>query len=84
MDPIPMWQSIAIAPTDQDVEVAVIDRAGEHPLVFPCRRLADGWVSATTRQRIDIRPTHWRPWNPRPRDNCGEIAASPRLRQNQS
>jgi len=66
MDTIAMWQAVAVAPTDQDVEVAVIDRDGEHPVVFPCRRIADGWVSANTRRRVDIRPTHWRPWTARP------------------
>jgi hypothetical protein len=58
----PMWQAIAIAPVDRDVEVAVIDRDGEHPIVVPCRRTADGWIDALSRRRLDIRPTHWRPW----------------------
>lgn len=58
-----MWQVVDVAPTNQDIEVAVIDRDGEHPVVFPCRRVADGWIVAATRHRIDIRPTHWRPWH---------------------
>ena len=57
-----MWNAVSVVPKDQDLEVAVIDRDGEHSVVFPCRRVADGWIAAATRQRIDIRPTHWRPW----------------------
>jgi hypothetical protein len=57
-----MWHAVGAAPTGQDLEVAVIDRDGEHSVVFPCRRIADGWIVAATRQRLDIRPTHWRPW----------------------
>lgn len=57
-----MWKTIGDAPLDRDVEVAVIDRDGEHPLVFACRRVADGWIAASTHRRLDIRPTHWRPW----------------------
>ena len=57
-----MWQTVAVVPKDQDVEVAVIDRDGEHPVVIPCRRTADGWIDAISRRRLDIRPTHWRPW----------------------
>jgi hypothetical protein len=57
-----MWQAVANAPRNEDVEVAVIDGDGEHSLVVPCRRIADGWVTAASRRRLDIRPTHWRPW----------------------
>jgi hypothetical protein len=57
-----MWQSISSAPFDRDLELAVIDADGEHSLMFPCRRVADGWIKATNKQRIDVRPTHWREW----------------------
>ena len=56
------WQEIAAAPPDRDVEVAVIDKDGEHPLVVPCRRTSGGWIDAVSRRRLDIRPTHWRVW----------------------
>ncbi|MGN6570593.1 MAG: hypothetical protein ACTHLO_04165 [Pseudolabrys sp.] len=59
---IAMWQVITAAPADKDVQVAVIDREGEHPLIAPCRRTSDGWIDAVSRRRLDIRPTHWRPW----------------------
>jgi hypothetical protein len=33
-----MWQSIATAPYDVDLELAVIDQEGAHGLVFACQR----------------------------------------------
>jgi hypothetical protein len=59
---MPDWKEIIAAPDDRDVEVAVIDRDGEHPLVVPCRRTSNGWIDAVSRRHLDIRPTHWRPW----------------------
>jgi hypothetical protein len=57
-----MWQPISIAPVDRDLELAVIDTDGTHALVFPCRRVPDGWRNTSTNKRVDVRPTHWRPW----------------------
>ncbi len=57
-----MWQSIASAPFGVDLELAVVDRDGVHPLVFPCRRALTGWVKAGSRERVDLSPTHWRAW----------------------
>jgi hypothetical protein len=57
-----MWQAITTAPFDSDIELAVIDGEGPHALVFPCRRLAGGWMNAATKERLDVRPTHWREW----------------------
>lgn len=57
-----MWQQISTAPFDRDLELAVIDADGPHPLVFPCRRILNGWMNAATRERLDVRPTHWRVW----------------------
>jgi hypothetical protein len=56
------WKRISNAPFDCDLELAVINYDGTHALVFPCRRIVDGWVKAETRTRIDVRPTHWRHW----------------------
>jgi hypothetical protein len=58
-----MWQSATTAPFDRDLELAVIDYDGPHTLVFPCRRILCGWVKAETTERVDVRPTHWRPWD---------------------
>jgi len=57
-----MWESIASAPFDRELELAVIDRDGPHALVFPCRRVAGGWINARSNDRIDVSPTHWRLW----------------------
>jgi len=58
-----VWQPIATAPFDRDLQLAVIDGDGPHLLVFPCRRILHGWMKAGTQERIDVRPTHWRPWS---------------------
>jgi hypothetical protein len=57
-----MWQPIASAPFDRDLELAVIANDGPHTLVFPCRRVLGGWVNSGTRERINVHPTHWRDW----------------------
>jgi len=58
-----MWQRISTAPFDRDLQLGVIEGEDVHALVFPCRRVADGWVSATTGQRVAVSPTHWRNWD---------------------
>ncbi len=60
-----MWQVISSAPLGFDLELAVIDENGPHALVFPCRRIPGGWMNARTEERLDVRPTHWRPWGER-------------------
>ena len=57
-----MWQPIWTAPFDQDLELAVIDDDGPHPLVFPCRRILEGWMNVETEEHVYVQPTHWRPW----------------------
>jgi hypothetical protein len=56
------WQTIATAPFDRDLELAVIDIDGAHALVFPCRRVLHGWVKAETHSPLNVHPTHWRMW----------------------
>lgn len=58
-----MWLPIHTAPSDIEIELAVIDRDGPHALVFPCRRALRGWIKAETGERIAVHPTHWRPWS---------------------
>nr|WP_245286576.1 hypothetical protein [Bradyrhizobium sp. ARR65] len=58
----PVWQRIASAPYDLDLELAVIDAEDPHALVFPCRRGVPGWVNAETADPVDVHPTHWREW----------------------
>ena len=57
-----MWQQVSTAPFDRDLELAVIDDDGAHALVFPCRRILNGWMKMETKERLDVRPTHWREW----------------------
>ncbi len=58
-----MWQPVSIAPYNQDLELAVINRDGTHTLVFPCRRTLVGWIKSDTRERVEVTPTHWRHWD---------------------
>ena len=57
-----MWQHVSTAPFDRDLELAVIDDDGPHALVFPCRRILNGWMKVETKERLEVRPTHWREW----------------------
>lgn len=57
------WQTVVSAPFDRDLELAVIDCGEAHALVFPCRRILNGWINAETKVRLDLYPTHWREWN---------------------
>lgn len=56
------WLPISIAPSDADLEVCVMDYKEIYALVFPCRKNGAEWIDATTKNRIDIQPTHWRKW----------------------
>jgi len=57
------WRSIATAPFDRDLELAVINYKGTHTFVFPCRRILGGWMKAETNTPIILYPTHWREWH---------------------
>jgi len=59
------WNEIASVPTERDVEVAVIDKSGRHPVGFPCHYKDGAWINARTRKQININPTHWREWKAR-------------------
>jgi hypothetical protein len=57
-----MWKPASNVPFDRDIELAVINGMGTHALAFPCRRILHGWVNAETKEKIEVRPTHWREW----------------------
>ena len=57
------WLPVSIAPADVDLEVCVMDKGGFHALVFPVRKRETDWIDASTKQCVDIAPTHWRPWS---------------------
>ena len=57
------WMKIETAPFNRDIEVAVIEADGEiYAVVFPCRRVAAGWIKAASGNPVEIHPTHWREW----------------------
>jgi hypothetical protein len=56
------WLPISGAPFDRDLELAIIGRDGPHALAFPCRRILGSWINTETKERVDVRPTHWREW----------------------
>lgn len=56
------WQTIATAPFDRIIELALIAGPSPHGLAFPCRRILHGWLNAEAGKRIEVRPTHWRDW----------------------
>ena len=56
------WMPISSAPFDRDLELAVINRDGEHALAFPCRRVLDGWTKKESTEILEVHPTHWRDW----------------------
>lgn len=58
----PAWESIATAPYNRALELAVIEGGRVHPLIFACRRAPDGWVNIMSCERVAVSPTHWRPW----------------------
>ena len=42
------WEKITTAPYGRDLELAVIEEDGVCPLVFACRRAANGWTKVPT------------------------------------
>jgi hypothetical protein len=73
-----LWKEIIKAPSDCDLELAVIDSEGTHALVFACRRQGGVWINAKTQRPIDVSPTHWREWeserSANPVTGCGVAA----------
>ena len=45
-----MWQPVSSAPSDRDLELAVVDKDEHHALVFPCRRISGGWVECRIKE----------------------------------
>ena len=57
------WLPASLAPSDQDLEVCVLDYDGiVHALAFPCNKDGTDWVDARSKKRADPQPTHWRMW----------------------
>lgn len=56
------WLPVSIVPTGRPVEVAVVAAGGFQALVVACCWTGQAWTGALTRKKLDIAPTHWRPW----------------------
>lgn len=56
------WRPASEAPFDREIEIAVIKSTTPHAVAFPCRRILGGWMNAKTRERLKVRPSHWREW----------------------
>ena len=56
------WRPIATAPADANLELSVYEDGEFHALVFPCRRDGDGWRDMATSRLMQLKMTHWRPW----------------------
>ena len=53
------WRDIETAPSDRELELAVID--GEvRPIGVFCLRHGDDWLDAETLRPINVTATHWR------------------------
>lgn len=53
------WRDIETAPSDRELELAVID--GEvRPIGVFCLRHGDDWLDAETLRPIKVTATHWR------------------------
>lgn len=72
-----IWTPVELAPSGVDLELAVIDGEGTHTLVFPCRRIATGWIDAATGKTLPIGPTHWRIWGEGTGDEDGAAPLRP-------
>lgn len=66
------WLPISVVPKGLPVEVSMTDDSGFRALVVACRWNGEAWTGVLTRKKLDIAPTHWRPWSDdRSRRNLG-------------
>ena len=58
-----LWHPMSTAPSNHDLELAVLDGASAVILPFPCRRTNTGeWINTDLQTAIQIQPMKWRPW----------------------
>jgi hypothetical protein len=58
-----VWQPIAIAPANVELELSIYDKGEYHALVFPCQHDGSGWRDVRTNRSMPLQPTHWRLWD---------------------
>jgi len=57
-----MLRSPHDSPEGRDLRLAVVDAAGIHVLVFPCRRKGIEWIDPRSGRAVEVHPTHWEEW----------------------
>jgi hypothetical protein len=58
---MPGWNEPNTAPLGEEVILAVTDGQGDPSLLqSPCKRTADGWISAKSGTRLLVMPVKWR------------------------
>lgn len=57
------WLPVSIVPIGRPVEVSVAAAGGFQALVVACCWTGEAWTGVSTRKKLDIAPTHWRPWS---------------------
>jgi hypothetical protein len=57
-----VWQPIATAPANIELELSIYDKGEYHPLAFPCQREGLGWRNVRASRSVVLEPTHWRLW----------------------
>lgn len=57
------WRPISTAPSNQELEVRIVEDGKVSTLEFPCLRTNDGaWIDVDLGNAIKIEPTEWRIW----------------------
>ena len=57
-----IWQPIASAPANVQLELSIYDKGEYHALAFPCQRDDVGWRDLRAGRSLVLEPTHWRFW----------------------
>jgi hypothetical protein len=57
-----VWQLIATAPANAELELSIYDKGEYHALGFPCQRDGLGWRDVRAGRSVMLEPTHWRVW----------------------
>jgi hypothetical protein len=75
------WRPISTAPSNQELEVRILEDGKVSTLEFPCVRTNDGsWLDVDLGSAVKIEPTQWRHWPYRKSPNAhhARIKASDR------
>jgi hypothetical protein len=56
------WKPVREAPSDRDVQLAMLVGGEVNALAFACRKSSRGWVNSATGKTVYFQPSHWREW----------------------